>query len=386
MGDEGNPTASEPADNDRDNDGYDKGDGKDQDCDDTNGTIHPGAVENCSNKVDDNCDNKTDHEDPACKTDCTPGSKAACDCSSTEVDGTKTCSDTGTWGTCGDCKNPDADGDGHKATSYGGGDCNDNDASVHPGATDTCGDGTDHDCSGSDATCGVCTSGTTQSCGCPQGQSGGTQTCQTNGTWGQCSGCTTSAVCTPGTTTACSECPSGQSNGTKTCSASGQWGACGSCSSTGPTPCASVAGITEWEDITLVATTTETSTVRFMGMCGIFDSSTKLWTRSSDFTVIPGCETVTGSGTFTCKTRRPKGWINFEGNNYLNNGYWSVGVKTLNEAQAVCPSSYNSTTKTCTDLWSVMSPHGTYTINGTECKTSVNWVVNGNNDSFNCRI
>src|SRR5262245_46344017 len=30
----------------------------------------------------------------------------------------------------------DADGDGHKATSCGGGDCNDADASIHPGALD----------------------------------------------------------------------------------------------------------------------------------------------------------------------------------------------------------------------------------------------------------
>lgn len=44
----------------------------------------------------------------------------------------------------------DADGDSY-ATDEG--DCDDHDASTHPGGTDTCGDGRDQDCSGGDATC-----------------------------------------------------------------------------------------------------------------------------------------------------------------------------------------------------------------------------------------
>ncbi len=44
---------------------------------------------------------------------------------------------------------PDADGDGSPADV----DCNDGDASVHPGATDVCGDGVDQDCVGGDASC-----------------------------------------------------------------------------------------------------------------------------------------------------------------------------------------------------------------------------------------
>ncbi len=40
----------------------------------------------------------------------------------------------------------DADGDGYKATAYGGKDCNDNDPTIHPGALDIPGDHIDQNC------------------------------------------------------------------------------------------------------------------------------------------------------------------------------------------------------------------------------------------------
>ncbi len=51
------------------------------------------------------------------------------------------------------CPQSDVDSDGYLAMSAGGDDCDDNDPAVHPGATEICGDGKDNDCFGGDAVC-----------------------------------------------------------------------------------------------------------------------------------------------------------------------------------------------------------------------------------------
>jgi hypothetical protein len=82
------------------------------DCNDANGNIRPGKPELCSNGLDDDCDTFTDTADPDCPTSC-----------------------------------PDADDDGIKsAACQPGGDCNDADPAVYPGAPQLC-DGKNNDCS-----------------------------------------------------------------------------------------------------------------------------------------------------------------------------------------------------------------------------------------------
>jgi len=102
----------------------------DDDCDDSRGTIHPGAVELCGG-LDDDCDGLVDEADP-------------------DLQGTATFYLDGdadgyglTSGTASGCTAPL----GYAALS---GDCNDSDTTYHPGASETdCHDPADYNCDGS---------------------------------------------------------------------------------------------------------------------------------------------------------------------------------------------------------------------------------------------
>ena len=81
------------------------------DCDDLNREVYPGALENCSNGIDDDCNGNADSSDTSC----------AC---------------------------ADADGDGAEDRGCGGSDCDDSDPAVNPFTQEVCDDGIDNDCDG----------------------------------------------------------------------------------------------------------------------------------------------------------------------------------------------------------------------------------------------
>ena len=86
------------------------------DCDDTDPDAWPGAAETCADGADTDCDGSIVDE-----------------FLDTDGDGRP------------DCDDPDADGDGLAAISEGGSDCDDTNAAVYPGADELC-DGLDGDC------------------------------------------------------------------------------------------------------------------------------------------------------------------------------------------------------------------------------------------------
>ncbi len=143
------------------------------DCNDNNAAVHPGATENCTDGVDNNCNGLIDAQDPAavgCPPVCTDADNdnfatqgGACgpvDCNDangavnpavTEVcnDGIDNNCDGRIDEGCGPvCTDLDGDGIATEGGACGPVDCDDTDATVHPGAQEICTDTIDNNCNG----------------------------------------------------------------------------------------------------------------------------------------------------------------------------------------------------------------------------------------------
>ncbi len=138
TGSGGDDTGTAPS--DVDGDGYTIDEG---DCDDLDETINPGATEVCDG-VDNDCDDLVDDADDSLDTSTTTTWYLDGDGDGSPVD-----VPDGTVDTC-DPPEGYASADG---TTW---DCNDDDASVYPGAWEIPDDGIDQDCSGEDLVCDWC--------------------------------------------------------------------------------------------------------------------------------------------------------------------------------------------------------------------------------------
>ena len=168
---------------DGDGDGYTSCDTPVADCDDGNFNVNPGVAEVLSNGLDDDCNPATsdipadpdvDGDGFPASTDCNdgnaaiyPGAPETCD-DTTDSDCDGTDNGGATIGLVPTFVDGDLDGeaaDGASPVEYcpsdvpvatvlsAGADCDDGDALIFSGATETCGDGIDQDCDGADEAC-----------------------------------------------------------------------------------------------------------------------------------------------------------------------------------------------------------------------------------------
>ncbi len=146
CGDSGKPDDT-PASTDLDGDGY----GADDDCDDNDSAVNPGASDTVGDGVDNNCDG-IDGIDLDADTYASIDSGGD-DCDDADPSANPGGTEVPYDGIDQDCLGGDmvdVDGDGYVATEAGGDDCDDTQGLIRPQAPDSVGDGIDQNCDGID--------------------------------------------------------------------------------------------------------------------------------------------------------------------------------------------------------------------------------------------
>jgi hypothetical protein len=130
------------------------------DCNDTDPAVNPGAIESCTDGIDNNCNGKVDDADPGaveCPPSCTDSDQDGFNLEGGEC-GLIDCNDGDPLTSPGAgeiCDGADNDCDGQVDEGFDAdqdgvtvceGDCDEGDALVFPGATENCSDGIDNDC------------------------------------------------------------------------------------------------------------------------------------------------------------------------------------------------------------------------------------------------
>ncbi len=140
---------------DADGDGHATEEGGGGDCDDTSDVVNPDAEEIWYDGTDDDCDETNDDDadgDGYAASGYSGGAEGGGDCDDTDADVSPGAAEIwydGVDTDCDEASDNDADADGFDSESEGGGDCDDSDALVFPSASgETCYDGVDQDCDG----------------------------------------------------------------------------------------------------------------------------------------------------------------------------------------------------------------------------------------------
>jgi hypothetical protein len=123
-----------------------------EECDDTDPTVYPGAEELADN-TDNDCDGEVDEGTRYADDDGDGLAEVDGDCDDDDASIHPGATDPWYDGVDQDCAGNDdfdQDGDGYASDAYGGDDCDDLDATVYVGAVDAWYDGVDSDCAGND--------------------------------------------------------------------------------------------------------------------------------------------------------------------------------------------------------------------------------------------